>query len=152
MRVQDLMTSNVKACTADTDLATAATMMWDYDCGIVPIVNTERKVVGVITDRDIAIAAATRALNPSSIRVGDVITGRVYACAPDDDSVAALRTMRDQRIRRLPVLDRQQRLVGILSMNDLVARAETRKGADVPGEEVLETLKSICAHQQTLTV
>jgi len=146
MRVKDLLTAEVKSCTADTDLATAATIMWDHDCGVVPVVNDERRVIGMITDRDICIAAATRSTSPSNIRVRDVISGEVYACRPEDDVRTALRIMREQRIRRLPVIDQQERLAGIISMNDLVARADCRKGPDVPGEEFLDTLKSICRH------
>ena len=65
MTIKELMTSNVKACDADTNLATVATMMWDGDCGAIPVVNEERHVVGMITDRDICIAAATRSASPS---------------------------------------------------------------------------------------
>lgn len=146
MTVKDLMTSDVKSCSADTDLATAAKIMWDCDCGIVPVVNEEYKVIGMITDRDVCIAAATRSTTPANIRVREVMSGDVYPCSQDDDVRAALKTLKERRVRRLPVLDQRERLVGIVSMNDLVARAECRKGADVPGEEFLETLKSICTH------
>jgi CBS domain-containing protein len=145
MTVKDLLTSDVKSCRADTDLATAAQIMWDCDCGVVPVINDERKVIGMITDRDICIAAATRSTSPSNIRVGDVMSGEVYACAAEDDVRTAFRTMKKQRVRRLPVLDRQERLVGIVSLNDLVLRADCREGAEVPGGEFLDTLKSICA-------
>ena len=146
MIVRDFMTTGVKSCTADTDLGTAATMMWDGDCGVVPVINDEQNVVGMITDRDICIAAATRGTSPANIRVRDVISGDVYACAPDDDVTTALQIMREQRVRRLPVIDRDERLAGIVSMNDLVTGAECRKGADVPGEAFLATLKAICEH------
>ena len=147
MRVKELQTSDVKSCSGDTDLAAAATIMWDCDCGVVPVVDNERKVIGVITDRDICIATATRSTVPSEIRVRDVMSGQdLHSCGPDDDVRTALATMKTHRVRRLPVLDRQQRLVGIISMNDLVMRAEGRRGADVPGEEFLETLQAICAH------
>jgi len=124
MTVQEVLTPNVKTCTADTDLAIAAKIMWDGDCGTVPVVNYERKVVGMITDRDICIAAATRATSPANICVRDVMSGRVYTCSPDDEVLRALKIMKEQRVRRLSVVDRDQRLVGILSLNDLVARAE----------------------------
>jgi CBS domain-containing protein len=146
MTVKELMTSGVKSCDPETDLAAAAKIMWDGDCGIVPVVNEERKVLGLLTDRDVCIAAATRSMSPANIRVRDVMSGEVYACSQDDDARAALKILKEQRVRRLPVVDRQDRLVGIISMNDLVMRAECRKGAEVPGEEFLETLKAICAH------
>jgi CBS-domain-containing membrane protein len=100
----------------------------------------------MITDRDICIATATRSAIPSEIRVRDVMSGGgLHSCAAEDDVRTALGTMRKHRVRRLPVLDQQGRLTGIISMNDLVMRAECRKGADVPGEEFLETLQSFCA-------
>jgi CBS domain-containing protein len=147
MRVKELQTAHVKSCSGDTDLAAAAKIMWDCDCGVVPVIDHERKVIGVITDRDICIATATRATVPSEIRVRDVMSGQdLHSCGPDDDVRTALATMKRHRVRRLPVLDQQQRLVGIISVNDLVRRADGRKGADVPGEEFLETLQAICAH------
>jgi CBS domain-containing protein len=148
MTVKELVTSDVKSCSADTDLATAAKIMWDCDCGVVPVVNDQRNVIGMITDRDICIAAATRSATPADIRVRDVMSGQVHACALGDDVRVALNTMKEQRVRRLPVLDGQERLAGIISMNDLVMRAECRARANVSGDEFLETLKSICAHSR----
>jgi CBS domain-containing protein len=146
MTVKDLMTTNVKSCRADADLASVAKIMWDCDCGTVPVVNEERKVTGMITDRDICIAAATRSTAPANIRVRDVTSGHVHTCFSEDDVSTVLRTMKERRVRRLPVLDRQGRLVGIVSLNDLVALADRHSGANVPGDEFLATLKSICGH------
>jgi CBS domain-containing protein len=144
MKVKDLLTSDVKSCSPNADLAAAATIMWDHDCGVVPVVDDDRKVLGMITDRDICIAAATRLLSPAHIRVGDVMSGNVYACTPEDDVRVALKTMKDQQVRRLPVIEQGQ-LVGILSIGDVVARAESRKGAAISVEVVLDTLKSVTA-------
>jgi len=146
MTVKDLMTANVKSCGADADLASVAKIMWDHDCGTVPVVNTDRKVIGMITDRDICIAAATRSAAPANIRVRDVTSGHVHTCLSEDDVSTVLTTMKERRVRRLPVLDRQERLVGIVSVNDLVARADRHSGANVSGDEFLATLKSICGH------
>jgi CBS domain-containing protein len=146
MRVKELMTTSVTSCREDADLATAARMMWDGDCGIVPVVNGERHITGVITDRDICIAAATRAMSPANIMVRDVMSRDVTTCAADKEVRDALALLKDRRVRRLPVVDEQDRLVGIISMNDLVTRAECRRGAEVPGEEFLDAMKAICAH------
>lgn len=150
MTVKELQTSDVKTCGRDTDLATVAKMMWDGDCGAVPVVNDERKVIGMITDRDICIAAATRSRTPSEIRAGDVISsnGGVHAVKPDDDVRVALRTMRKHRVRRLPVVDQQQRLNGILSINDLAINTSSSRSDSVPAQEFLETLQAICAHEK----
>jgi CBS domain-containing protein len=146
MIVKNLAAFDVKSCTPDTDLATAAKIMWDCDCGAVPVVNEERKVIGMVTDRDICIAAATRAAKPSDLLIRDVMSGDVAVCGIGDDVHTALKTMKERRVRRLPVLDGQERLAGIISMNDLVLRAECRTRADVSGEAFLDTLKAICAH------
>ena len=108
MTVKELQTSAVKSCGRDTDLATVAKLMWDGDCGAVPVVTDDRKVIGMITDRDICIAAATRSRAPSEIRAREVITGNgVHAVKADDDVRVALRTMRKHRVRRLPVVDQR---------------------------------------------
>lgn len=147
MTVRELQTSDVKSCGPDTDLAAVATIMWDCDCGVVPVVTDDRKVIGMITDRDICIAVSSRSAVPSSLRARDVMSGGgLFSCAPGDDARAALRTMKKHRVRRLPVLDEQGRLAGIISLNDLVMRAECRRNAEVPGEEFIDTLQSICAH------
>jgi CBS domain-containing protein len=145
MIARDLMTSDVTTCSAAADLATVAHIMWECDCGAVPVVNEDRTVTGMITDRDICIAAATRCAAPQSIQVHEIMATEVYTCSVDDDVRAVLNTMKERRVRRLPVLDEHERLVGIVSMNDLVAKAECRKGADVPGEDFLTTLKAICS-------
>lgn len=146
MKVKELMSTDVKSCTRETDLATVARMMWDGDCGIIPVVDDQRHVAGVITDRDICIAAATRSLDPARIRVGDAMTRDVSTCSEDADARSALQALKEHRVRRLPVVNRQDRLVGVLSMSDLVRRADYRQGTGVPGEELLETLRVISAH------
>lgn len=146
MKVKDLMSPDVQSCTPETDLATVARMMWDNDCGMIPVVDGQRHVTGVITDRDICIAAATRALEPARIRVSDAMTHDVATCTEDADTRSALQALKEHRVRRLPVVNRQDRLVGVLSMSDLVSRADGRQGAGVPGEEFLDTLRVISAH------
>jgi CBS domain-containing protein len=146
MVVKELAETDVKAITPDADLATAAKLMWEGDCGAVPVIDGDRKVIGMITDRDICIAAATRSMRAEDIRVRDVMSKATYTCNAKDDVRSALKTMRERRVRRLPVLDNQQRLAGMLSVNDLALAAEIRSGADVPGEEFLTTLKAISEH------
>jgi len=150
MKVKELMSVDVKSCREDSDLATATKIMWDADCGIVPVVNDDRQVVGVITDRDICVAAATRSMDPGALKVRDVMSRTVATCADTDDARVALGTLKDRRVRRLPVVDRQRRLVGVISLNDLAIRAECRRDAEIPGEEFLDAMKAICAHRATV--
>jgi CBS domain-containing protein len=152
MTVRDLQTSNVKTVSPDTDLAVVARLMWEGDCGAVPVVTDDRKVIGMITDRDICIASATRARPPAEIRAGEVITNHgVHAVKPDDDVRVAMRTMRKHKVRRLPVVDRDQRLAGIVSINDLAINASSSLPNSVPAQEFLETFQAICAHEKHAT-
>jgi CBS domain-containing protein len=150
MKVKDIMTSDVKCCCLDTNLAAAAKIMWEDDCGAVPVTDNQGKVVGVITDRDICIAAATRSRAQWEIRVQDVISKTLHACTPGEEVRAALATMKLQKVRRLPVLGNDGRPVGIVSINDIVLHASTSgKGTEIRAEDVLEALKSIGAHSTT---
>jgi CBS domain-containing protein len=150
MKVQEVMTSQVKSCRPETNLAAVATLMWEGDCGVLPVVNNEGKVVGMITDRDIAIATATKGRLAAEIAVSEVISGKVYSCTVDEDVKPALKTMRHERMHRLPVVNEDGILQGILCMNDMVLRAEEVRGRHVPDlsyEEVMSTLKAICEHR-----
>ena len=145
MKIKELMTSDVKSCGLDTNLAAAAKIMWEEDCGAVPVTDESGQVVGVITDRDICIAGATRPSAEGDIAVRDVISDALYTCAPSDDARAALDTMRQRKVRRLPVVDAGGRLAGIVSIHDLAVHARAGKGADVPAEAVIDTLLAITA-------
>lgn len=150
MKVQDVMTSNVKSCRPEINLAAAAALMWEHDCGVLPVVDGAGQVIGMITDRDIAIAAAIKGRPASQIAVGEVISGKVYSCTLDEDVKAALKTMRHEKVRRLPVVNDGGMLQGILSLNDIVLRAEEAKGKHLPElsyEDVVGTLKAVCEHR-----
>jgi signal-transduction protein with cAMP-binding, CBS, and nucleotidyltransferase domain len=124
--------------------------MWEADCGIVPVVDREGKCIGVITDRDICIAAATKGRPAADIKVSEVVSGKCHSCTPDADVRDALRIMRTQQVRRLPVVDAKGTLQGVISMNDLVLRArENSKGkaVDLAYEDVMIALKAICTHR-----
>jgi CBS domain-containing protein len=143
MKVKDLMTTDVTTCTPDTTVAEAAHLMWEGDCGILPVVD-DGELVGVVTDRDMYIALATQNARASRVRVGAVATTKLVTCAPEDDVQAALATMRHARVRRLPVVGFGGTVLGILSMNDILLAAGAGKG--VASEDVVATLQAICAH------
>lgn len=145
MKVQEIMKEDVKACFPDTDLAAASALMWEHDCGILPVIVDGRIPVGVITDRDIAVAVGTRGRVPQDLRVDEVIHGRVIACAPDDDVHTALKIMRKEKVRRLPVVTDDGALRGILSLNDLVLHAQ-KGNKDLDYDDVVSTLKAVCEH------
>ena len=150
MKVKEIMTADVKVCSPTSSLADAAGLMWENDCGIVPVVTEGEKVVGLITDRDICMAACTQGRNLSNIAIEEIFSGKVFACEPDDDIHVALKTMRENKVHRLPVVDSNGKLDGILSMNDIVLKAQEASGKTQPElsyAEVLNTYKSICEHR-----
>jgi CBS domain-containing protein len=147
MKVKDIMTSDPRTCTAGTTLASAANLMWEGDCGILPVVE-EGKLVGVVTDRDLFIALATRNKLASQLTVGEVSRTPVLTCAPEDDVHAALATMKHGGVRRLPVVGFAGAVLGIISMNDILLAAGANK--PVRSEEVVDTLKAICAHHHPI--
>jgi CBS domain-containing protein len=151
MKVKKPMHRQVGSCTPETDLAAAAMIMWRNDCGIVPVVTPGTgKAIGVITDRDICMAVGTRHLRPEEIRVGEVMSGRLIAVHADDDVKLALESMRTEKVRRLPVVNRDDALEGMLSINDIVLAVETPVGLmrqEPAATDVIMTLKSICEHR-----
>ena len=155
MKIQDLMTSDVQCCGPDTNLAAAAKMMWDSDCGALPVLNVEGHVMGMITDRDICMAAATKNKPASDITVWETVSGKVYTCQPSDDVHTALDIMKREKVRRLPVVDEDGVLQGIVAMNDFVLLAADAKGAKAPAvsyEDVVRTMKAISMHRALVGV
>ncbi len=147
MVISELMTRHVETCGPDDPLDRAARIMWDYDCGCVPVVDVERRVVGMLTDRDICISVHTQGKAATDIRVDEAMAQEVYSCLPDDTIAEAVEIMRSRRVRRLPVVDLGGRLVGLISLNDIAreaVRERTRKNPDVTPEEVGTTLAAIC--------
>jgi CBS domain-containing protein len=150
MKVEQLMTSGVRVCTEADTLNRAAQLMWEFDCGCIPVItaNGDGRLIGIVTDRDIAMAAYTHGGPLGAIPVGTAMAHKVIVCHADDGISQAEALMRDNRVRRLLVLDQSERLVGILSLNDVAreARREAAAGkrAEVTGEGVLETLASVC--------
>jgi len=119
MRVGDLMIRNVATCVPDDSLARAAQLMWDHDCGVVPVIDPERRVVAMLTDRDICIAAWSRGRPLAELRVRDAASRSLHTIGEDDPIELAEARMRAQQVRRLPVVDGAERLLGILSLNDV---------------------------------
>jgi CBS domain-containing protein len=149
MKVRELMTENPKACTPTSNLAEVARLMWENDCGILPVVAHGGRVVGLITDRDVCMAAAMKHRHLENIAVKEVSSDKVMSCHPDDDVRTALKTMQENKIRRLPVVANDGKLQGIVSMNDIVLRAQearNKKTAEVSYADVVTAYKAICAH------
>jgi CBS domain-containing protein len=149
MKVQDVMTYDVQTCRPETNLADAAMRMWRNDCGVLPVIADGAKVVGMITDRDICMASATKHRDPANIRVGEVASGKVYSCSPDTEIHEALKIMQRKQVRRLPIISPEDgRLKGILSMNDVALKEQGGAKAELSAEDVEQTLRAICAHRE----
>lgn len=144
------MTCDVKVCTDADTLNRAAQLMWEFDCGCIPVIhaNGDGHVVGVVTDRDLAMAAYTQGKQLWAIPITSAMAHNVIACHASDGISQAEALMRDNRVRRLPVLDQDERLAGIISLNDIAreARRETAAGrrVEVTDEGVTETLATVC--------
>jgi len=147
MKVKEVMAPNAKAIWLTESLTDAARMMWENDCGVLPIIKDGRKVVGMITDRDICMAMAMRNQSPSAISVEEVMSGQVYSVTPEDNIDQALQAMQEHRIRRLPVVNVAGELEGMLSMNDVVLKAADDAAEDgIAFTEVVKTYQAICEH------
>ncbi|MGE4131977.1 MAG: CBS domain-containing protein [Bdellovibrionales bacterium] len=126
MKVQECMTKKVELASPQMTLKEAAQKMREGDFGFMPIGEND-KLVGVITDRDIAIRAVARGLDPSSAKVKEVCSNDVLYCFDDQTVEDVAHNMGDNQIRRLPVLNRQKRMVGVVSLGDLAKSANSAK-------------------------
>ena len=148
MKVKEIMTPNATAIWLTESLVDAAKLMWENDCGVLPIIKDGRKVIGMITDRDICMAVAINDRNPSAISVEETMTGEVYSVDPEDSVEKALQTMQEHQIRRLPVVNAEGELEGLVSMNDVVLHAKPKAGDGSIGYgEVVKTYQAICQHR-----
>jgi CBS domain-containing protein len=132
MKVSECMTCEVRIADPDETLQDAARAMSDIDAGILPIGEGDR-LVGILTDRDITIRAVARGRSPTA-RIRDVMTKEVRYCYADQDIDDVLDNMADLQVRRLPVLDREKRLVGIVSISDLACNGEAARAGEVLGD------------------
>lgn len=147
MKVSELMIQEVKSCSIHDNLEGAAQIMWEGDCGCVPVVDDEAHVVGMLTDRDICMAGYTQGKTYAEIPVATAMAKQVFGVAPSDRIEAAESMMREKQIRRLPVLDGGGKLQGLLSLNDIARhahRTKGRRGNGLSGDSVAETLAAIC--------
>jgi CBS domain-containing protein len=154
MKVKDVMVKTPAVCNLGMNLGAAAELFWIHDCGFLPVVDAQRRVVGVITDRDIAIALGTQNRLPGEIAVSEAATRKVHSCKATDDVRTALDTMAKEKVRRLVVVNEQNQLEGVLSMDDVVLHAETHPAgkADLSADDILRTLKTLYSPQLSARV
>lgn len=131
MRISEAMTREVRTCNPDSTLMECAQCMEEIDAGVVPVAENDR-LVGMITDRDIAIRAIAQGKGPET-PVREVMSPEVKYCYEDQELQEVARNMADIRVRRLPVLNREKRLVGIVSLGDVAGKEEKSAGKAVRG-------------------
>jgi CBS domain-containing protein len=149
MLVGDLMKKNVETCLTTDPLTEAARVMWDRDCGCVPVVadRESRRVVGIVTDRDALMASYTRDKKLAELSAGDVMSRAVRTCSPGDALADAEATMASAQVRRLPVVDDAGQLLGMLCLADLAhefARQKLAGKKAVSAGELSEVLAGVC--------
>lgn len=136
MHLKEIMTHPVVTCPAGSTLDVAARLMWEHDCGTMPVVGSDGRLAGIITDRDICMAAYRKDRPISQIPLADVMSKPVFACRAEDTVEAVEALMRDNRVRRVPIIDRDARPVGVVALDDLARLAERAKKSGVDRELV----------------
>lgn len=123
MPIHELMTRQVRSVHPATSVEHAARLMEDYDCGALPVIGDNGVLVGMVTDRDIAIRIVARGRDARYAIVADCMTERVFACYANESVAECMRQMAHHRVRRMPIVDERQRLVGIVAQGDLARHA-----------------------------
>ena len=138
MKVKDIMTSNPVSVTPETPLHLAARMMKQHDVGIIPVVEREgsKQLVGVITDRDIAIRCVAEGHDSSKCPVREAMTSDVQTARADDDVDSVMRLMGKEQVRRIPIVDERGGLVGIVAQADIVREADDENLAEETVEKI----------------
>lgn len=149
MRVDQIMTKQVQCCQPGDSLQHTAQLMWDHDCGCLPVYGGDgsKKIMGMITDRDIAMCALFQGKPLGELCVRDAMAREVRTCHPNDTLANAEKIMRESKIRRLPVVDKQECIVGMISLADLAQEAARERMAsmkEITDNEVGDTLATIC--------
>jgi CBS-domain-containing membrane protein len=144
MNVKEVMSREVRTIRMVDRADAAARVMWEHDCGAVPVVDGNQAVVGIVTDRDLCMAGYTQGRPLGEIAVTAVMARSVRSCKPDDAVAVALATMQQHQLHRLPVVDARGVAVGMLTINDLLRLAHGRPAA-VDVTAVLKTLAAITA-------
>jgi CBS domain-containing protein len=143
MRIREIMHKPVVSCRPGDTLSAAAQAMWEHDCGCIPVAGEDGRLVGIITDRDICMATYTKSRAPQTISVADVMAKRVTSCQADESADVAEGKMRDKQIRRVPIVDDDNRLIGMLSQSDLARNAASAPRRNTIEKDFIHTMAAI---------
>jgi CBS-domain-containing membrane protein len=145
MHVNEVMSRSPRTCRIDDSADAAVRVMWEQDCGAVPVLDHEGRVAGIVTDRDICIATYFQSAPPSALRVADIMSRDVCTCRTSDAVTDAEQAMRQRQVRRLPVIDERQVLVGMLSVSDLAQSAKHAGRLRASGGDGVDLLQTVTA-------
>ena len=137
MNCREVMTDNPVCCLPSDTVSQAARIMRREDVGPVPVVNDDqhKQLIGIVTDRDLALKVVAESRDSNNTRVSDVMTSTIIACRESDDASTAIKAMEEHQIRRIPVVDEEGKIVGIISQADVAIRIhEPKKIAEVVHE------------------
>lgn len=154
MKVDNIMERQVYTCGPEDTLEAAALLMWNHACGSIPIIGEDGQPVGIVTDRDIAMASVLQHKPLWQIKAREVSDGkRIVSCENDVSAEEAVRRMGEHGVRRLLVVDHDGRIQGLLSLDDAICYAENQNGQSGPSEalgydEVMSAMKEVCLQQR----
>lgn len=133
MRAEEIMTREPATCTPDTRIQDVAHLMLDHDCGEIPIIDDRetRRLVGVVTDRDIAVRAVAEGRSPTDTRASEIMSSSVVSGTPEASLDECLGLMEKHQIRRLPIVDGDGRCIGVVSQADIALRGKDRKTGEL---------------------
>lgn len=149
MKASDLMTRDVRVCSREDSLEQAARTMWESDIGCLVVVDAERRPVGMITDRDIAMAAYTQGVLLRDAHVWTAMSAHVVSCSPGMSLADLESRMRTTQVRRLPVVDAEGQLVGIVALGDIARSSQSSVLRKTESPGLARTLASITAPRAT---
>jgi CBS domain-containing protein len=140
MQAADLIQRAILTCSERDSLEHVTAMMWKFDIGCLPVVGQDGRLIGIITDRDVAMAAYLQGAPIRSITVSSVMSREVVMCHEHDDMLEVERAMRQRQVRRVPVIDDAGKLLGMITINDIARAAHEGK---LPSTDVASTLAAI---------
>lgn len=151
-KIKDMMTASPKTVGKNENLKTVVNQMSKSNIGSIPVVDDEKKVIGIVTDRDISLALSKSDKKINEIKVQDVMTSEVHTCKEEDDAVKALGIMRSQKVGRLPVINTENKLTGIITLDGILRKAQHTTQKDeliYKGKEnVINTLNAIAERNE----
>lgn len=146
MKVREVMTPSAVCSKPETNVGAAVELLWSHNCGMLPVVGSDNRLIGVVTDRDICIAMGTRNRLPGDLTVGEIAVAPVFTCKPADEIHEALGTMAEKQVRRLPVVNDEGVPQGILSMDDIITHGDLNRWegcCELSSEEIIRSLKRL---------